>query len=105
MVGAGFAIMLVVCAVGGYLAWPALAEPVYVARSFFNGGCFPAPDEPPKLAREAVFQQRPAGASPAVGPTTLQPCTEAGPGSESQFYGAVTVGFRSGLSAVEIRGA
>ncbi|MEU8296995.1 hypothetical protein AB0C04_06895 [Micromonospora sp. NPDC048909] len=102
-VGAGFAIMLVVCAVGGYLAWPALAEPIYLVRSFFNRGCFAAPDEPAKLAREAAFQQLPAGASPVGEPATLEPCTETGPGSESQIYGQVTVEYRSGLSDKEIR--
>ncbi|MGY0006727.1 hypothetical protein [Micromonospora sp. I033] len=95
--------MLVVCTVGGYLAWPVLAEPVYVVRSFFNRGCFAAPDEPAKLAGEAVFQQLPAGASPVGGPATLQPCTETGPGSESQTWGAVTVEYRSGLSDKEVQ--
>lgn len=104
-VGAGFAIMLAVCAVAGYLAWPVLAEPVYVGRSFLNRGCFAAPDEPAKLAGEAVFQQLPAGAAQVGQPATLQPCTETGPGSESQAYGAVTVEYRSVLSDAEIRGA
>ncbi|MET7375935.1 hypothetical protein [Micromonospora arida] len=101
---AGFAIMLVICAVGGYLAWPFLAEPVHAVRSYFNGGCFAAPDEPRKLAGEAIFQQLPEGASPVGKPTTLEPCTETGPGSESQIYGAVTVEYRSGLSDEEIQG-
>ncbi|MFC4016352.1 hypothetical protein ACFOW4_00070 [Micromonospora sp. GCM10011542] len=102
-VAAGFAIILVVCAVGGYLVWPVLAEPVYLARSFFNRGCFAAPDEPAKLAGEAIFQQLPASASPVGGPATLQPCTQTGPGSESQIYGVVTVEYRSGLSDKEIQ--
>ncbi|MCM0674099.1 hypothetical protein NCC78_05200 [Micromonospora phytophila] len=37
-VRAGFAIMIVVCALSGYLAWPVLAEPVYLARSIINRG-------------------------------------------------------------------
>lgn len=30
-----------------------MAGPAQVARSFFNGGCFAAPDEPAKVARES----------------------------------------------------
>ncbi|WP_346536913.1 hypothetical protein [Micromonospora sp. DPT] len=95
-VGAGFAVMLVVCAISSYLAQPVLAEPVYLARSIVNGGCMAAPGEPARLTGEAVFRRVPPGASPIDEPIELQPCTTTGPGSESQSWGSVTVEYRNG---------
>ena len=95
--------MLVVCAISSYLAWPVLAEPVYLARSIINRGCMAAPDEPARLTAEAVFRRMPPGASPIDEPIEQQPCTTTGPGSESQIMGHVTAEYRNGLSDEEIR--
>ena len=102
-VGAGFAVMLVICAISSYLAQPVLAEPVYLARSIINRGCMAAPGEPARLTGEAVFRRVPPGASPTDEPIELQPCTTTGPGSESQISGSVTVEYRNKLSDEEIR--
>ncbi|RKN55356.1 hypothetical protein D7193_11810 [Micromonospora costi] len=101
-IGAGLAIMLVVCVVDIYLVWPHLAEAAYSARLFITG-CITAPDEPAKLTGEAVFQRVPTGATPVDGPSVQQPCADGG-GSESSLSGEVAVEYRSGLSHEEIRG-
>ncbi|WP_406081297.1 hypothetical protein [Micromonospora sp. NBC_00858] len=103
-IAASLAVMLVVCAVGGYLARPVVAKAVYTLLSPITGGCIAAPNEPTKLADEAVFQRVPAGASSIGGPTVQQPCADGRRDSESKIFGEVTVEYRSDLSDEEIRG-